>query len=72
MSTSNQRIAYIRSHYKLEQVPGGWRAQSLRTDGTVFAEYTRPTRDAVCYTARCQWGHFNFEDEARAFKEIFG
>jgi len=67
------RAAYIRRHFSLSQNSerGDWRALWVRDNGTVFAEYIRPTREAAIDEARRQWGHLNFQDEVEAFAEIF-
>lgn len=71
MSTSAERVQYIRDHFKLSETPSGWEALWLRTDGSVFASFKHTDRVEVCYQARHRWGHFNWLDEAEAFAEIF-
>jgi hypothetical protein len=76
---STPRARYIREHYRLEQTGGVWRAVSEH--GGVHAQTGKtwhsrdviegPDRGEVTRQARCRWGHFNFEDEAQAFAEIF-
>ena len=65
MSTSQKRIAYIKSNYSLTLVDGIWVAKSP------YSEIKGADHVRVRFEARCRWGHFNFEDEARAFAEIF-
>lgn len=66
----SRRAQWILDNYRLEQTAAGWRAVTFY-GGKVFAEYIRPTREEVIRLARCQWSHFNFEDEAEAFNSIF-
>lgn len=70
MSTSAARVAYIRKHYALNPTPSGWEAVSTSDTGPAMT-ISGPERAGVVRTARCQWGHFNFADEADAFFEIF-
>lgn len=73
MKTTSKRAEYIRTHYALRPVGEiGWEAVAFRSDGrTPYASFVRETREEVCRLARCHWGHFNFNDEAQAFGEIF-
>lgn len=72
MGTSVKRVAYIQSHYAINQTPEGWEAVSFKADGvTRDSVHSAATRAEVCRLARCWWGHFNFEDEAEAFSAIF-
>jgi hypothetical protein len=71
MSTSAERVQYIRDHFKLNETPSGWEALWLRPDGSVFASLRHVERAEVRRLARARWGHFNFDDEAEAFAEIF-
>jgi hypothetical protein len=75
------RAAYIREHYALtSHVVSGqrvlWIATRHHTDRRtgfrkLLATIDGTDRDDVTRRARCEWGHFNFEDEAAAFAEIF-
>jgi len=65
MSTREQRVKYIRANYSLrEGAEGGW----IATGPSMICGFDRA---AVIRLARAKWGHFNFEDEAEAFDEIF-
>lgn len=70
-TATTTRAQYILNNYRLEQTAEGWRAVSLY-QGRVYSTIERSTREETCRKARCEWGHFNFEDEARAFATIFG
>lgn len=66
MSTPNERQRYIRTNYSLTQAPDGtWVARCP------YSTIKGADRAAVVRKARCEWGHFNFDDEAEAFAEIF-
>jgi hypothetical protein len=73
------RAQYIRDTYRLEVTKTGWRAVNdasgiNRQTGEpwrVFATIEGVDRATVIRKARAHWGHFNFEDECRAFNEVF-
>ena len=64
------RAAYVLANYYFRAIPGGFEAVSLFR-GKIFSRFEGPDADALKRLARCQWGHFNFEDESRAFNTIF-
>lgn len=68
--TSAERAQYIRDNYFLRETGEGFEAVAMYR-GAVVSRYSGPDRREVCRLARLNWGHFNFEDEARAFAEIF-
>ena len=68
--TMTKRAQYIVDNYRLEQTSNGWKAVSMY-NGRVFAQYECLTREECIRKARCQWGHFNYSDEAEAFATIF-
>lgn len=70
METMSNRAAAIKSHFILRATTEGFEALWLRPDGTVFSRYTNTDRAKLVSTVQCQWGHFNYEDEARAFAEV--
>jgi hypothetical protein len=78
-TVESTRAKYVREHYRLERTPDGWRAVSEHgginsqtgEPWSSYTEITGPDRDKVVREARCRWGHFNFEDEARAFNAVF-
>lgn len=70
------RRDYIRRTYRLETIVDasqvrGYRAVYQRPDGSVFSSIEGTSRVEVVRIARCRWGHFNFNDEAEAFAEVF-
>ena len=73
----NRRAQYIRDHYKLERTADGWRAVSNHggiSNGRAWhshSEITDSNRATLIARVRREWGHFNFEDEAEAFAEVF-
>ena len=67
----SHRAAAILQQFKLTQTATGWEATWLRPDGTVFSSYTDADKARLCRTVRCQWGHFNYQDEAEAFAKVF-
>lgn len=75
----SKRAEYIKTHYSLRPLADtllpkrqGWQAIAYKRDGrTIDDQIVGLDRSEVCREARCRWGHFNFEDEARAFGEIF-
>lgn len=69
--TLSKRAQYIKDHYKLiQKTENLWEAQNIWND-THIEKIKGTTKESVCYEARCLWGHFNFEDEAREFSRIF-
>ena len=70
MSSSDDRVAYIKTHFMLKQVgPDMWEAIWDHPPGK--SVIIGATKERVCREARAWWGHFNFDDEAIAFAEIF-
>lgn len=67
------RAQYIRDTFSLHQDEhsGLWVAEWFRADGSLFAAKQHADRGALIRHVRADWGHFNFDDEARAFAEIF-
>jgi hypothetical protein len=63
---SSRRAAYIRQSFSLRCEAGVWVARSAWGSSISSDDLA-----AVVSQARRRWGHFNFEDEARAFAEIF-
>lgn len=69
-AAKSERAQYIASNYSLTKAADGrWHALNLY-QGRVWGEFFG-TREEVIRNARCQWGHFNFEDEAAEFNRIF-
>jgi len=69
----SKRSDYIHANYSLSCAAGIWTARSPydEIDGPGFGPISGPNRAEVVREARCRWGHFNFDDEARAFDAIF-
>jgi len=67
----SRRAESIRKAFSLRTTATGYEALWKRPDGSIFAAITGSSRAVVIRNARCNWGHFNFEDEAEAFAEIF-
>lgn len=73
------RAQSVLDHHRLERTPDGWRATCdySGTDPQTGRAWRRcvtiegPDRAVVVRQARCEWAHFNFEDECRAFDTIF-
>lgn len=66
------RAAYVYVNYTLTQFPDGqWEALAVGCTWSRKHRITGPDKSAVCSEFRRHWGHFNFEDEAQAFSEIF-
>jgi hypothetical protein len=79
-SDSERRKKYIREHYSLRQLEyGEWVATSThggscpttKVRWTTEEKYFGASREEVARAARCEWGHFNFDDEAIEFGKIF-
>lgn len=66
MSSSAERVAYIKSKYALRCVDGVWVAWAHGRE----AHFGRDRLEVVSYMRR-NHGHFNFADEAGAFADIF-
>ena len=66
----SEREQYIRDNYSLTPTADGWRAEN-RYKGNVVSAFENKDKAEVIRRARCYWGHFNFEDEGRAFEAIF-
>jgi len=62
----SKRADYVRKAYTLRFENGQWVARSP------FVTIASHDRAEVVRKARANFGHFNFEDEARAFNETFG
>ncbi len=70
----SKRAEWIKAHYQLEEATffgePGWRAVH-HDNRTFISVFYADTREEACRLARLNWGHFNYQDEAEAFGEIF-
>lgn len=73
MSTSAERIAFIQSNYGFRRLPDGrWQfTDRFAADRSWDHAVITGAREDVHGEARRRWGHFNFEDECRAFEALF-
>lgn len=69
-SHRTRRAQYVLDNYRLEPYEGGWRAL-MSWPGGKWQVIEGANRTEVVNKARSHWGHFNFQDEAEAFDEIF-
>jgi hypothetical protein len=67
----SKRAQWIKANYRFEKTSTGYRFTVAGCDWSSNRVIEGADREAVEHKARCHWGHFNFEDEARAFREIF-
>lgn len=72
MSDETRRAAYIKAKYSLTQLPDGqWAAEVKGCEWSDKRRIVGADRAEVCRQFACHWGHFNYSDESRAFREIF-
>lgn len=64
------RARHILGAYRLETDGKIYRATSW-FQGRVMSSIEHDRLECTIAEARCQWGHFNFRDEAEAFATIF-
>jgi hypothetical protein len=62
---------YVLKNYKLEATATGFKATNLQGGYSAPAVFEGADRAEVIHRARCHWGHFNHQDEADAFGEVF-
>lgn len=69
--TLSPRAAFVLANYSLTQTPTGWRAEVAGCLWSAHRVIEGADKAAVIGKFRAHWGHFNYEDEARAFGQIF-
>lgn len=70
-SKISPRAVYVHRSYSLTQTPAGWRAEVAGCLWSKNRVIEGADKAAVIGKFRALWGHFNFDDEARAFGQIF-
>lgn len=66
-----KRALWVLQNYKLEFIAGSWRASVKGCEWSEHRVIEGADRAAVVHEFRCRWGHFNHQDEADAFGQIF-
>lgn len=65
------RAEYIKANYTLTQdAVGTWIGRSW-FEGRCVSMFADASKSLVVDHCRRHWGHFNYQDEAEAFGEIF-
>ena len=70
-SKISPRALYVHRNHSLTQTATGWRAEVTGCEWSKDRVVEGPDKAAVISKFRALWGHFNFDDEARAFGQIF-
>lgn len=65
-----KRAESIKANYRFEKTQTGYRFTVAGCEWSSKRVIEGADRETVAREARCHWGHFNFEDEARAFAEV--
>lgn len=70
--TLSTRAQWIKANYSLtQQADGQWVAEVKGCEWSEHRRIVGADRAKVVREFSCRWGHFNYQDEAAAFYEIF-
>jgi hypothetical protein len=71
MKIESKRAKWVKANYTFEKTATGYRFEVKGCEWSAHRVIEGSNRQSVAYDACCRWGHFNHEDEAIAFREIF-